>query len=269
METGTVTSKERLAEVRQLIIDTLLEIDNINLQINPHLQATYAKTIGYLENDLYKWQLKARRTKRKFTLAQAAANRSDAIQLEAIEVTLDEEFAAWEEQLSNRMAEQLKLLETFSAARPLSPSEERELKALHKKLIKRLHPDLHPSQPEEAYRFFLIAQTAYESGDVATLRAIDLSTEDYETANAEPDLTSLNEDDLELELTMAEAQLTIIQEQLEHLKTSFPYTLTEILDNPARLTKRKHELEAEIKAQKEVVTSYEVKLTELLGSQQC
>lgn len=58
--------------MRQQVIDTLLEIDDIELQVNPQLPAQYAKTIGYLEDDLFKQQIKTCRCKRRFALAQAA-----------------------------------------------------------------------------------------------------------------------------------------------------------------------------------------------------
>lgn len=65
MKTCKTSISEKLAEVRQQVIDMLLEIDDIKLQVNPQLLAQYARTIGYLEDDLFKWQLRARRCKRR------------------------------------------------------------------------------------------------------------------------------------------------------------------------------------------------------------
>jgi hypothetical protein len=255
----TSATQEAIAEVRQSIIDTLLEIDHIALQVNPRILANYAKCIGCLENDLYKWQLEARRMKRKFTLAQASANRGESFSLEIIDRALDEEFARWEFELSQRMAEQLELLERYVETRRLSPSEAREIRALHRKLIKRLHPDLHPNLPEEACRFFAIAQSAYESGDIETLRAVDIASQDYE----ELDACNSSENERELELTMVQAQLNVVEDQLTALKRSYPYVLSELLDDPLELARRKHELEEEIERQKEAVKAYEGKIAQL------
>lgn len=252
---------ERLSELRQKVVDTLLEIDNINLQVNPHILANYAKSIGYLETDLYKWQLRARRAKRKYSHVQAAANKGEAIALDSIENKLDEEFTEWEAKLSTLLGEQLRLLEALSGSRPLSPTATRELKALHKKLIKRLHPDLHPGLTEEAQRFFLLAQGAYENGDLTMLRAIDTATEDYEEAETPP---ALAEDELEIEIVMVEAQLNIALEKLEALKSSRPYILSDFLDDPIKLTKRKKELEDDIEYQKEVCRRFEEKVANLV-----
>lgn len=262
METCATATQKRLSELRQQVVDALLEIDNINLQVNPRILANYQKTIGYLEVNLYKWQLKARRAKRKFSHAQAAVNKGEVIVLDSIESELDAEFTEWETKLSTLLDNQLKLLETLSGSRPLSPSATRELKALHKKLIKRLHPDLHPGLSEKTQRFFLLAQSAYENGDLAMLHAIDTATEDHEVVETSLELA---EDELEIEITMAEAQLNIAREKLEVLKSSHPYTLSDLLNDPIKLTKRTKELEDEIERQKEVSRSYEEKVADLMG----
>lgn len=234
MNAYVIVSTDRLADLRQQVVDALMEIDNINLQVNPHILAEYAKSVGYLENDLYKWQLKARRAKRKLALAQASANKGEVISLDKIEDVLDSEFAEWEAKLSSRLNDQLKILETLAGSRALSPANARKLKALHKKLIKRLHPDLHPDLPEDAHRFFLIAQSAYENGDLSMLQTIDTATEDYEDAGAKPEPT---EYDLEIEIALAEAQLNIAIEKLnalnEVIRTSFPNCSTTPSDSPS------------------------------------
>lgn len=261
VNTCETSTNKKLTEVRQRVIDSLLEIDDIKLQVNPHILAQFAKTIGYLEDDLYKWQLRSRRCKRKFALAQASANRRELVMLDEIDNALDEEFAEWEAQLAKRSADQMELLEILARSRPLSPSETRELKELHRKLIRRLRPDIHPDLPENAHRFFLIAQTAYENGDVDTLRVIDTATEDCEEIE---DMASPSEDDTAIELAMAEAQLNVAREQLDALKHSHPYVLAELLDDSVRLVERKDELESEIAHQKEAVRVYEAKIAELM-----
>lgn len=261
VKTCETSVSEKLVEVRQQVIETLLEIDDIKLQVNPQLLAQYARTIGYLEDDLFKWQLKARRCKRRFALAQAAANKREPIVLDEIDSTLDDEFAEWEAQLAERMASQLQLLEALSGSRPLSPSEERELKELHRKLIRRLHPDIHPDLSEDAQRFFLIAQAAYENGDVDTLRVVDTATEDYEE---HADTAGLSEDNVAIELAMAEAQLNVAREQLDVLKHSHPYTLAELLSDPVELAHRTKEFKMEIERQKEVVRTYESGIVSLM-----
>ena len=102
---------DELVATRRRIIEVLFEIDEIHLQVNPQILAEYAGAVGYLENDLYSWQLKARRLRRKATLLRAAVNRGETLSNEELNAALDVEFQAWEEELSRRMADQLARLE--------------------------------------------------------------------------------------------------------------------------------------------------------------
>lgn len=258
-----ITLKEKLAELRQGVIEILLEIDNMTLQVNPQIQMEYAKKIGYLENDLFKWQLRARREKRKLALAQAAANRGENVQTESLDDVLDIEFAEWEAQLAKQSEKQLELLEALTGMRPLSPKEAREFKELHCRLIRRLHPDLHPDLTEEALRFFLIAQAAYESGDLSTLRVVDVATQDLEAAEEDEEIVS--EDAAEIEIAMVQAQLNVAEEQLENLKRSHPYCLRELLGDPLKVAERQRALESQISEQKKIAKTFAERVEELKG----
>ena len=162
MERIKTTVAEQIVEVRVRIAELLLQIDDIVLQVNPQIEAEYATKIGYLENDLLKWQIAARRARRRCALAQARANIGEAFATDEFEAQLDEELAKWEELLAASVEAFLRATERAVGSKPLSPSDSRELKQLHRELIKRLHPDLHPGQPDEAARFFRVAQAAYE-----------------------------------------------------------------------------------------------------------
>ena len=207
---------DELVATRRRIIEVLFEIDEIRLQVNPQILAEYAGAVGYLENDLYSWQLKARRLRREATLLRAAVNRGETLSNEELNAALDVEFQAWEEELSRRMADQLARLEYLTGSRELSPSETAEAKRLHRLLVKRLHPDIHPGQSDEERRFFAIAQAAYKAGDLQSLEAVATATEYLD----EP-LGSVGagggEKDAAVDLAMAEVQLNVLLGQLEEI----------------------------------------------------
>lgn len=191
MEYEKVAVSLEISQARARISDLLLEIDRITLQANPQIKAEYASKIGYLENDLLKWQLAARRARRRCTLAQAKANAGQTISSDEFEVQLDAELSEWETLLAQSTSEFLRTIELVSGSKPLSPMEARELKHLHRELIMRLHPDLHPDQSEDAARFFMVAQSAYERGDLDMLRSILVATEGMNCGY--PDASQLSE----------------------------------------------------------------------------
>lgn len=258
VKTNTV---EEILSARARIADLLLEVDYIVLQINPQIEAEYATKIGYLENDLLKWQIAARRARRRYSLAQARANAGMDFAADEFEAQLDEELAEWETLLAASVEAFLQAAERNAGTRTLSPSEARELKTLHRELIKRLHPDLHPGQSEEAERFFCIAQAAYEHGDLDALRAIAVATEGMGEQDV-PDSYSEDEAAVELELVLAHER--VVTQQLEDLKHSNPYALKEKLEDGSWVIKRTNELKRQIEEQKTAAKAYDARFRELV-----
>ena len=245
---------EEVSKARARIAELLLEIDDIVLQVNPHIEAEYATKIGYLENDLLKWQITARRARRRFALAQARANSGMKFEADEFEAQLDEELAEWERLLAKSVEAFLEAAERTAGSRPMSPSDSRELKRLHRVLIKRLHPDLHPGQSIEATRFFMVAQAAYENGDLDVLRSVAVATEGM----GEEDIASnLTEDEASIELELVLAHERVVAQQLEELKRSNPYALKEKLEDGAWVIRLTTNLKQQIEEQKAAAQAYD------------
>ena len=243
-----------ISEVRARIAGLLLEIDDIVLQVNPQIEAEYATKIGYLENDLLKWQIAARRARRRLALAQARANSGMTFAADEFEAQLDEELADWESLLAKSVESFLEAAERAAGSRSMSPADSRELKRLHRELIKRLHPDLHPGQSVEAARFFMVAQAAYEKGDLGVLRSVAVATEGMGEEGIAPDMT---DDEASIELVLVLAHERVVAQQLEELKRSNPYALKERLEDGAWVIRRTSELKEQIEEQKAAARAYD------------
>lgn len=254
------TLLQDIESVRQQVTDVLMEIDHINLQVNPQIEADYAIKIGCYENELLKAQIEARRAKRRLELAQARRNRGEGISDSAIEEVLDTEFEAWEAQLSMQVQSYLAKLETKAGSRVLLPHELDEVRTLHRELVKRLHPDLHADQTDDERRLFDMVQAAYKHGSLEILRSIEVATS-YLAADDVP--TDGTEEELCAELELLGAQLRVLQERLEALKSAPPYTFAERLTDSKWVHTRTQELKEEIERQQEVKRAYDAKLKEL------
>ena len=261
MERMQTDVAQQIAQARERIAELLLEIDNIVLQVNPHVEAEYATKIGYLENDLLKWQIAARRARRRYTLAQARANAGAPFSTDEFEGQLDEEFAQWEALLAHNAEAFLRAAELMAGSSQLSPADSRELKRLHRELIKRLHPDLHPGQSSEEARFFMVAQAAYEQGNLEMLRAVAVATEGM---GGEPDDPSLPADEAAAELELVLAHERVVRQQLDELQHSNPYALKEKLEDGAWVVARASELKRQIEAQKAAARAYDKRFDELV-----
>ena len=261
MEEARTSTARQIAEARERIEGLLLEIDDIVLQVNPRIEAEYATKIGYLENDLLKWQIAARRARRRFALAQARANAGEAVVEDGLEEQLDAELADWEALLAKSMQAFLQAAERLAESKPLSPHEARELKRVHRELIKRLHPDLHPGQSDEDERFFKIAQVAYERGDLSMLCSIAVATEGR---GGEPDDSGLSEDEAAAELEIVLAHERVIAQRLSDLKCSNPYALKEKLEDGVWVVQRTSDLKAQVEQQKAVADAYDARFRALM-----
>lgn len=260
MRDDKASIEKEICGARARIADLLLEIDDIVLQQNPQIEAEYATKIGYLENDLLKWQIAARRAKRRLALAQARVNSGMPFEEGEFEAQLDEELAEWEAALAKSMREFLEMAERANGSRALSPAQARELKQLHRMLIKRLHPDLHPGQSEEAARFFQAAQNAYENGALDLLRSIAVATEGMEEKDP---VAAMTQDEAAIELELVLAQGHVVEQRLADLKNSKPYALREKLEDGAWVLRRAGELKEQVEEQKSAAAAYDERLAAL------
>lgn len=229
-----------LAQARDRLADLLFEIDHIELQVNPRILQDYNVKIACFENDLLKAEIEARRAKRKLALAQAQVNRGQSVADQAIEEQLEGEFAEWEAQLNVHVQDYLDALSNRAASRAMNERDARELKRLHRTLIKRLHPDANAGHEEECERFFLIAQAAYEHGDLDLLRSVEAATGHLGKNRREP----ASESEAAVELELVETRISVAREKLESLKSSDPYLLGDKLDDPDWVADTVNELKA-------------------------
>ncbi len=266
MESGAQNITERedvlasIAKAHASIVEVLMEVDHIELQVNPQILADYAVKIGVWENRLLEAQIAARRAKRKLSLAQACLNQGLSIDTSAIEQQLDQEFAAWQDQLNHQLEAYSNVMEARASMRTLTSRETCQLKKLHRTLVRRLHPDLHPELGEEGQHLFMLVQRAYELGDLVMLTSLEVATQKYE-ASEEPTGSSLEE--LYAELAIAEVQLEKAEKRLETLKSTMPYALLEKLNDAQWVCARVDDLKAQVEQQDEARRQFEQRLKEL------
>ena len=260
MNTVPVDTTSEISAARTRIADLLFELDSIVLQVNPQIEAEYATKIGYLENDLLKWQIAARRAKRRLALAQARANAGEVVGADEFEEQLDAELEEWNRLLAKSAEAFLRAAERLTGTRPLSPSDAREMKQLHRELIKRLHPDLHPGQSDEAARFFMVAQAAFERGDLVVLRSIAVATEDMDGGC---EAAGLAEDEAAAELELVLAHERVVAQQLDEVKRGNPYCLKEKLEDGEWVMQRTADLKRQIDGQKAAARAYDERFREL------
>ena len=122
-----------------------------------------------------------------------------------------------------------------------------ELKRLYRKIVKRLHPDVHPNQTEREKELFNEAVAAYEAGDLDRLRAIWEELEngidpEERFENKPEDLKKMRELVRTLQL-----RVQMLSAEIAHIRSEFPYTMKEFLEDEEAVERKRAELEKQLR----------------------
>lgn len=128
--------------------------------------------------------------------------------------------------------------------------EDRLLKKLYHKIVKAMHPDLHPNQDQSTKDLFKRAILAYKEGDLRKLQEIAAMLDGGEPEPGEHLLEAL-----EREREHLFSLIFGIRAELREIMMQYPFNKKELLNDPVRLAAeqeklRKRRAAAEQKAQK-------------------
>ncbi|MCC2232241.1 hypothetical protein LKD81_14785 [Lachnospiraceae bacterium CLA-AA-H215] len=251
--------KSEVEKKRTELSMLLLERDELRFVICKNIETEYMLKLGSIEYKAYEAQCAALRLKRKIDLIQAKKNRQEKIIISAIEETLDEEFAEYQKQLDEQI-DKVNAAIKRSKAEVLSDEENKELKKLYRKIAKALHPDINPDVSEAQVQLFDNAVSAYKSGDLGTLRIISEMVGNNPLPEQHKDaMTQLVE-----ERERLEGLLESIRESIENIKSEYPYTMKDILEDTKKTEQKKQELESVIEQYNELISIYKAKIEEIL-----
>ena len=107
---------------------------------------------------------------------------------------------------------------------------------------------------------FQNAVSAYKNGDLGTLRIIGEMVGNNPLPEQHKDaMTQLVE-----ERERLEGLLKSIRESIENIKSEYPYTMKDILEDTKKTEQKKQELESVIEQYNELISIYKAKIEEML-----
>ncbi|MBR0397286.1 MAG: hypothetical protein IJI10_03355 [Eubacterium sp.] len=120
------------------------------------------------------------------------------------------------------------------------------IKRLYRKIVKRLHPDVRPDLSAHEKDLFQQAQTAYERGDLETLERI---WQELEGMNTPEETFADTPEDIEKMKVILENLKKLIRElqrEITSIRSEFPYTIRELLENEELLGEKKAALQKQL-----------------------
>lgn len=251
--------KSEVEKMRTELSMLLLERDELQFVICKNIETEYMLKLGSIEYKAYEAQCAALRLKRKIELIQAKKNRQEKVIISAIEETLDTEFAEYQKQLNEQIDKMNDALKR-SKAEVLSDEDNKKLKKLYRKIVKALHPDINPDVSETQVNLFDNAVQAYKNGDLNTLRIIGEMVGNSPLPEQHKDaLAQLNEEKERLQHL-----LKAIRDSIEQIKSEYPYTMKEIIEDEEQTEQKKKELENILSQYNELISIYKAKIEEMI-----
>jgi hypothetical protein len=258
-----VLLKSAVAKLRIELSMLVLERDELVHHECKNIEAAYMLALGALEYKVFEAECALARLKRKTTLIQARVNRREKIAITEIEAQLDAEFTEYKAKLEAMIEDMNKAL-ARSKNKLLTADESRELKKLYHAIVKALHPDLNPGLGGAKRRLFENAVAAYENGDLEALQTIaEMISEPDDISAVAPDaIARLSGDQKRLkELSQK------IRDEIEVVKSKFPYTIKTFLKDPGQVKARKDGLEKLLGQINAAAAEYEAKIKAMTGTQ--
>lgn len=253
--------QKEIEKLRVSLSMLILERDELRFVICKNLESAYMLQLGGLEYDAYKLFCRLRRLYRKIEIIQAKQNRQEKVDLSEIEKALDDEFAAYQKRLEEQI-EKMNEAMRRRECETLSESDAAELKSLYRQVVKELHPDLHPDASEAQVELFAHAAAAYQNGDLQAMRVIREAIGD---PASQPDAGQETMKQLVQDKNRLQGMIRDVQENIREIKTTYPYTLREILQSPEQVAKKKESLKEMIRMYTEQISACQAKVNEMQG----
>ena len=211
----------------------------------PNIKARYMMFIGRLEYKVYEFKVDLRRWKRRLALRQAALNRGEKPDLDAIEATLKQEFAKFLLEIK-RHTKEIHESHVLFKAPSLPEQEDSDVRLAYLNAVKKLHPDLNPDLPKAAQDLWNEIQAAYASRDweavqllAALVDSVTAGTEDFSSS---PDAIAAMKKACE----RLETKSRELAAETKRIQQSVPFTYEALLNNDEEVTERQNELKTDI-----------------------
>ena len=209
----------------------------------PQLEAMYATRIGSWQVQRLQLQLRVKALKRKIELVYSAVNKEEPLDITTIELQVATELADAELQI-------MKQVTVVDNAKALltnlhTPERSAELRKVFKQLAKQLHPDVNPDMSNVQLEIWYKIKDAYAVGDIDRMKALQLVYE-KEISQLQQRHDDLPQDVIEVRIATLKTGIILLDQQIEDIKSSFPFTLAEQLKDDEWIAAQVGELKDEI-----------------------
>ena len=231
--------------------EVLLRRDNLKKEAeNIHLE--YIRVFGDLITESFKLKVECIRKKKMISYCQWQVNHGKQINDSELMGYIAREMATYEKELQDIIID----VSNAKKATDISAVELRKIRSIYYKLVKKLHPDIHPElfSDETIRNYWHRIAVAYTHNQLRDLEELEALVSMYLEANG------IETDGIDIK-NIAE-KISVIEAEIETIISTDPYQYRFILEDPHEKKARMDSFEDEIKSYKD----YSVQLDEILSS---
>ena len=185
-------------------------------------------------------------------LLQAYINRGEEPDIEDVEEKVGQQAQTFNENI-HREEERINQAKAYIEEHKEENSkdaeaEKLELKQIYKRLVRRLHPDLHPEQTEWERELFMKVQEAYRNEDLERLRELEAEL-DAGMPSSASESDSIEE--WEKRVECLKQQIADIEKEIYEIEHEFPFTYREKLNDQEWIVAQREEINVRIEKLKQ------------------
>ena len=239
--------KEEYERFQKAYTDLVAKRDDMLMYEGPRLEALYMDSIGQLQYEILCLEYDIALLKLERDLLQSYENRGEEPEIATVELKVEAAAQTYHENL-HREEEKIKKAKEFIEKQKEEENKQKdaekvELKQLYKRLVHRLHPDLHPEQTEWEQELFLKVQEAYQNEDLEKLRQLEAELD------AGMPFTSVESDTIEeweARIAKLKKMIAEVKNEINELEHNFPFTYRDKIDDKEWVAARQEELRVRI-----------------------
>lgn len=264
--------------------------DDLVYHVCPALRAEYDEKIVSLERELMAANMYLRQLQRTIEILQAQMNQRQEPSMEKAEAQAKQENKEYEEDLHRKAEEAREFKKKWEQSQwskhDQQDREAREkqeqsgtekdagsssgegntaqrIKRLYRKIVKRLHPDVHPNPTEREKELLNQAMKAFREGDLEELERIWDELSGMDVPEEMYDNTPEGREKLRELLEKLKVRLRLLELEIEHIKEEFPYKLKQFLEDPVAVEEVRRGIQSRIDNVREMCRELETFINEL------
>ena len=138
-----------------------------------------------------------------------------------------------------------------------------KIKRLYRKIVKRLHPDVHPNPTEREKDLLNEAMKAFQEGNLDRLEKIWDELSGLDAPEDVFDDTPEGREKLRELLEKLKMRLRLLELEIDHIKSDFPYKLKSFLEDPVAVEEVRRGIQSKIDNVREMNRQLEAFINEL------